>query len=84
MHTTMHVGIHVVVFLRHSLYDLTGLLRRRSIVEIDQGVLPVNDLTQDGESTSPFLFPCWETIYLHSLHPSHLLNSPLKRLSTKT
>ena len=45
MHTAMHVGIDVVILLRHSLDDLTGLLRRRSIVEIDQGVLLVNDLT---------------------------------------
>ena len=49
VHAAMHVGIHVIVFLRHRLHDLTRLLRRRRIVEIDERVLPIKNLTKDGE-----------------------------------
>ena len=58
MHAAMHVGIDVVVFLRHRLHDLSRLLRRRCIIEIDKGVLAVEDLVQDREQALPQPLPC--------------------------
>ena len=42
VHATMHVGVHVVVFLRHGLDHRTRLLRRGGVVEIDKRVFVIN------------------------------------------
>ena len=55
MHATMHVGIYVIVLLRHRLNDLPRLLCRSGIIEIDEGVLAVEDLVENGERPSPSL-----------------------------
>ena len=42
VHAAMHVGVHVVVFLRHGLDHRTRLLCRGGVVEIDKRVFVIN------------------------------------------
>ena len=42
MHAAMHVGVHVVVFLRHRLDHRARLLCRGGVVEIDKRVFVIN------------------------------------------
>ena len=48
VHAPVHVGVHVVVFVRHGFHHAAGLLRRGPIVQIDQRT-PVNLALQNGE-----------------------------------
>ena len=48
VYATMHVGVHVVVFVHHRLHHTSGLLGGGSVVEIDEGV-SIDFAGKDGE-----------------------------------
>ena len=74
------VGVGIEIFLTHSIQHAKGFLRGGCIVEIDEWSV-VDRSRENGELVSYGLIhnPC----QLHSLQPSHLLSSPLNRLSTR-
>ena len=51
----VHVGIHIVILLRHRFHHLARFLRRGGVVEIHEGIFFVNLAPKNGKVV-PILF----------------------------
>ena len=82
VHATVHIGIHIIIFVHHRLHHEAWLLGGGGIVKIYKRILVIHLPAQNGEVGAYLLYV--KRSYWHNLHPSHFDNSPRRRLSTCT
>ena len=82
VYATMHIGIHIEIFVAHGIKHHKRFLGGSRIIQIHQRLL-IYLAPQDREIFTYFIYIVHKGIYLHSLQPEHLFSSPRKRFSTK-